>query len=99
MKYLNRKDNIRRKTFLNAEFEYIRIKAVTRTRTLPRSVRFFFFMKLNRISKNMSKIRIKNRCIFTNSAKSIYRDFRLNRSALKEFIGSDLLVGVRKSSW
>lgn len=56
-------------------------------------------MKLNRMSKNMSKIRIKNRCIFTNSAKSVYRDFRLNRSALKEFVGSDQLVGVRKSSW
>jgi ribosomal protein S14 len=56
-------------------------------------------MRLTRLSKNMSKVRIKNRCIFTNSANSVYRDFRLNRSSLKEFLGSVLLVGVRKSSW
>lgn len=46
MKYLNRKDNIRRKTYLTTEFEYIRIKAITRTRTLPSTIRFFFFYEI-----------------------------------------------------
>jgi small subunit ribosomal protein S14 len=99
MKYLNQKDNIRRNLYLKIECEYIRIKALSLNRTLPKTVRFFFLMRLHRMFKNMSKVRIKNRCIITNRAQSIYRDFRINRSTLKEFTGSDFLVGVRKSSW
>jgi small subunit ribosomal protein S14 len=99
MKYLNKKDFFRRNLYLNIEFEYLRVKALTFNATLPKTVRFFFLMKLTRMSKNMSKVRIKNRCIFTNKSQSVYRNFRINRSVLKNFVGSDLLVGIRKSSW
>jgi small subunit ribosomal protein S14 len=99
MKYLNRKDNLRRKSYSKIEVEYVRLKAITFNRKLPKTIRFFFFMQLLRMSKNLTKVRIKNRCIITNRAQSIYRDFKLNRSVIKEFMGSAFLVGIRKSSW
>ena len=99
MKYLNRKDQKRRENFLKIELEYIRLKALSCNSKLPLTTKFFFIMQLNRLSKNFSYIRIKNRCVLTNRAQSIYRDFHLNRSTFKEYISSDLLVGVRKSSW
>lgn len=99
MKYLNYKDSKRRINYLKIEPEYIRLKSIIYNRSLPKTIQFFFIMKLFRISKNYSKIRIKNRCVITNRSQSIYRDFHLNRSTLKEFVGSDLLVGIRKSSW
>jgi small subunit ribosomal protein S14 len=99
MKYLNQRDFFRRKNYLRIEPEYIKLKALTFNRILPKSVRFFFFMKLNRIGKNFSKVRIKNRCIITNRSQSVYRDLRVNRTILKQFLGNDFLTGIRKSSW
>lgn len=99
MKYLNLKDLTRRKNYLKIEPEYVRFKALVNNRSLPKVTRFFFFMRLYRLSKNFSKVRIKNRCVITNHSQSVYKDFHLNRSVIKEFVGSDKLVGIRKSSW
>lgn len=99
MKYLNYNDLNKRKNFKRIELEYNRLKALTVNRKMPNAYRFFFFMKIYRLSKTSLKVRIKNRCIITNKSQSVYRDFRLNRSTFKNLISLDLLVGVRKSSW
>lgn len=43
--------------------------------------------------------RVRNRCVLTNRAGSVFRHFRLSRIMLKEFASQGLLAGVRKSSW
>ena len=55
--------------------------------------------KLNKLSKNASKVRIKNRCILTGRSNAIYRDFRLSRFMFRELALNGRLPGIKKASW
>jgi len=46
-----------------------------------------------------SCVRIKNRCIITNRAKSVIRFFRLSRIQLRDHARNGMLLGVKRSSW
>lgn len=99
MKYLNRKDNKRRINFWLAEPERLRLKSLSKNYSLPPSVRLYYRLKLSNIPRNFSPVRIKNRCRIVCRSQSVYRFFRLNRSAVRSALGSNLLFGIRKSSW
>jgi ribosomal protein S14 len=43
--------------------------------------------------------RVRNRCVLTNRAGSVFRHFRLSRIMLKDLASKGFLSGVRKSSW
>lgn len=43
--------------------------------------------------------KFKNRCIFSNRGKSIYKDFGLSRLFLRKFASLGSLNGIRKASW
>lgn len=55
-----------------------------------------FFEKLPR---NSSKIRIRNRCWKTGRARGFYRDFGLCRHVLRKMIHQGLIPGLMKASW
>jgi len=99
MKYLNKKDNIRRQRFWYTEKEKTRIKALSRNFNLPPSIRLYYRVKLSKLLPNSSFVRIKNRCKIVCRGKSTYKFFRLNRATIRTFLGSNLLFGIRKSSW
>ncbi len=99
MKYLNYKDQIRRKNVSIFEIERLRYKSLSRNYTLPPSIRLFYKLRLTAILKNNSLTRVRNRCKIVCRGQSVYKIFRLNRSTIKTFVGSNLLFGVRKSSW
>lgn len=46
-----------------------------------------------------SKVRIQNRCIYTYRSKSVYRQFKLARSQLRETIWRLLIPGTCQTSW
>ena len=54
---------------------------------------------LQRLPKNSSKIRIRNRCWKTGRPRGFYRDFGVSRHVLREMAHNCLLPGVKKSSW
>lgn len=99
MKYLNNKDLKIRTKILTTELEKLRLKAIFRENKLPSALRFLLIQRLSMMSKKSSVCRVKNRCLVTNRGKSVYRDFLLNRSTLREYIGQDFIPGLRKSSW
>jgi ribosomal protein S14 len=43
--------------------------------------------------------RLRNRCILTGRARSVYGNFRLTRMQLRDRISFGFLQGVKKSSW
>ena len=50
--------------------------------------------------KNTSSLtRIKNRCILTGRARSVYRFFKLSRLQLRKWASYGNLPGVSKYSW
>ena len=55
--------------------------------------------KVQKLPRNSSKIRIRNRCWKTGRSRGYYRDFGLSRHVLREMALKCLLPGIRKSSW
>ena len=55
--------------------------------------------KIQRLPRNSSKIRIRNRCWKTGRPRGYYRDFGVSRHVLREMAHQCLLPGVTKSSW
>ena len=55
--------------------------------------------KLQKLPRNSSKIRIRNRCWKTGRPRGVFRDFGLSRHVIREMAHQCLLPGVTKSSW
>ena len=55
--------------------------------------------KIQKLPRNSSKTRIRNRCWKTGRPRGYYRNFGLSRHVLREMIHQCLLPGVIKSSW
>jgi small subunit ribosomal protein S14 len=54
---------------------------------------------LQKLPKNASPVRIKNRCVATGRSHGYLRDFGLSRIKFRELANKGLIPGIRKSSW
>ena len=54
---------------------------------------------LQKLPKNASPVRLKNRCALTGRGKGYMRDFGLSRIKFRELANEGKIPGVRKSSW
>jgi small subunit ribosomal protein S14 len=57
------------------------------------------FEALQKLPRNSSRVRLKNRCMFTGRARAYYRKFGISRLVLREMALRGELPGVKKSSW
>lgn len=55
--------------------------------------------ELQKLPKNSSPIRVRNRCELTGRSRSYYRAFKLSRIAFRELALRGMIPGVTKSSW
>ena len=55
--------------------------------------------KLQRLPRDSSSTRLRNRCWKTNRSRGIYNDFGLSRHVLREMAHEGLIPGLTKSSW
>ena len=55
--------------------------------------------RIQKLPRNSSKIRIRNRCWKTGRPRGVFRDFGLSRHVVREMAHQCLLPGVTKSSW
>ena len=86
---------------LNKRYEKKRIelKKIIKNKKLELSERFAAQLKLNKLPKNSSKIRIRNRCEITGRPHGVYRKLKISRIALRDLGLSGLIPGMTKSSW
>ena len=54
---------------------------------------------LQKLPRNSSAVRIKNRCSFTGRAKGFLRDFGMSRITFREHANKGHIPGIKKSSW
>ncbi len=54
---------------------------------------------LNKLPKNSSPTRLRNRCQLTGRCRGYYRKFKLSRLCFREMASQGLIPGVTKSSW
>jgi len=55
--------------------------------------------KLQKMPRDTSRIRVRNRCELTGRPRGYYRDFKLCRIQFRELAHQGLIPGVTKSSW
>lgn len=55
--------------------------------------------KIEKLPRNSSRIRLRNRCWRTGRPRGVYRDFGLCRHMIREMAHNCLLPGIRKASW
>lgn len=55
--------------------------------------------KLQKMPRDTSRTRTRNRCILTGRSRGYYRDFRLSRIKFRELAHQGLIPGVTKASW
>ena len=75
------------------------LKKIINNKKLEVSERFAAQLKLNKLPKNSSKIRIRNRCEITGRPHGVYRKLKISRIALRDMASDGKIPGVIKSSW
>jgi small subunit ribosomal protein S14 len=54
---------------------------------------------LNKMPKNSSPTRLRNRCQFTGRSRGFLRKFKLSRLCFREMANQGLIPGIVKASW
>lgn len=54
---------------------------------------------LNKLPKNSSPIRLRNRCQLTGRCRGYLRKFKLSRLCFREMASAGLIPGIFKASW
>lgn len=54
---------------------------------------------LQRLPRNASPVRVRNRCVISGRSRGYMRDFGLSRMVFRDMARSGKIPGVRKSSW
>lgn len=75
------------------------LKAIIHDRKLPAEERFQAAQALQKIPRNASPVRVRNRCAMTGRSRGYHRRFGVSRIALREMASSGQLPGVVKASW
>ncbi len=55
--------------------------------------------ELNKLPKNSSEVRKKNRCQLDGRPRGFMREFGISRVKFRQLAGAGLIPGVTKSSW
>ena len=99
MKTVLQKDKQRRFLMFKYEFKRMFLKYIIFNQLFDSYYRQYAQYVLNTLPKNSSRVRVKNRCIITGRAKSVYKNFRVSRIILKQFGLSGRIPGLQKASW
>jgi small subunit ribosomal protein S14 len=75
------------------------LKAIVKNMNLPDEERDAAQMKLQKMPRNASKVRVRNRCALTGRPRGFLRKFGLSRIALRDKALEGQIPGVVKSSW
>lgn len=57
------------------------------------------FTMLQKLPRDSSAVRARNRCAFTGRPRGVYRRFGISRTMLREMVMNGEVPGVVKSSW
>ena len=93
------RDKKRRKMVKSYAAKRAALKAIIRDRKVPDDERFQAVLKLAKLPRNSSKIRIRNRCALTGRPRGYFRKMNLSRIAIRDLASRGELPGVTKSSW
>ena len=95
---INRNEK-RRKTVKKFEVKRAALLAVINDFKQPEDERMAARMQLQKLPRNASPTRVRNRCKLTGRPRGVYRKFGLGRNKLRELAMRGEVPGVIKASW
>lgn len=75
------------------------IKSIIRNKNIKLKLKYHLIVKLSKMSRMKSMVRISNRCTITGRPKAVLRDFKLSRHMFKHYASYGFIPGLIKSSW
>lgn len=57
------------------------------------------WLNLQKLPKNSSPVRVRNRCSVTGRGRGVYRKFMLCRNVFRQMSLEGKIPGIRKASW
>ena len=75
------------------------LKKIVRDLNVTENERLEAMINLNRLPKNSSKIRCRNRCMLTGRCRGYLRKFQISRLCFRERANAGNIPGVVKASW
>lgn len=75
------------------------LKAISNDDSRAPEERFAARLKLAKLPRNSSKVRVRNRCEFSGRPRGVYRKFKLSRLAVRDLASNGQIPGMVKSSW
>ncbi|MEJ0062513.1 MAG: 30S ribosomal protein S14 [Alphaproteobacteria bacterium] len=76
-----------------------KFKAIIRDKDATMEERFDAVLRLAKMPRNSSAVRIRNRCELTGRPRGVYRKFKLCRIKLRDLASTGQIPGIVKSSW
>jgi small subunit ribosomal protein S14 len=93
------RNNKRRKMAQRFAAKRTELKTVAKDRSLPMEERFAARLKLAKLPRNSSTVRIRNRCEISGRPRGNYRKFKMSRISLRDLASTGQIPGMVKSSW
>lgn len=93
------KNNRRKKMSAKGESKRAVLRKELLNPSLSEEERLALMKKLQKMPRDTSRIRVRNRCEVTGRPRGYYRDFQLCRIQLRELGHQGLIPGLTKSSW
>ena len=75
------------------------LKEIANDRERPAEERFEARLKLAKLPRNSSKVRIHHRCELSGRPKGYYRKVKMSRIALRSLSNFGQIPGMTKASW
>ena len=75
------------------------LKAIANDEARPLEERFEARLKLAKLPRNSSKVRVHHRCELSGRPKGYYRKIKMSRIALRDLGNFGQIPGMTKASW
>jgi small subunit ribosomal protein S14 len=96
---LKLRDQNRRKMVKKFAARRVELKAIVNDQKLSPEDRYEARLKLQRLPRDSSPVRLRNRCALTGRPRGVYSKFGLGRSKLRDIAMRGEIPGVIKASW
>lgn len=93
------KNNRRKKMAKNGEAKRAELRKIIANANASDEDRDNAMMKLQKMPRDTSRIRVRNRCEITGRPRGVYRDFQLCRITFRELAHRGMIPGITKASW
>jgi small subunit ribosomal protein S14 len=93
------KNNRRKKMAAKGEAKRAELRKQICSNDISEDDRLVAMKKLQKMPRDTSRIRVRNRCEITGRPRGYYRDFQLSRITFRELAHKGMIPGVTKASW